>query len=551
MILSFPLARTLLNDYNPKVMKEKTPSKKMKKSPNKGDTGTVSPEAAATSAVDSVVSPNLTTPPVIGGAKTMADLLARQKNKIRTFTYGDIIEGTIVSLTSKEILIDLGAKSEGIITGRELGIERAPARRFKNKFAGRNSRPYTDAARQSQIARLIKNLKVGDKIAAFVLQAENDQGYIVLSLRRAAPEQRWHELETIYEKDEPLTVTISEYNRGGFLVDAAGVTGFVPMSHLSREHLASLDANIPAVTGGGMIESANETEEEEIEGELLVEVPAEGLPELPEEALKAVKEEKRKLSEKKAVTNPDLVWQSDESRDKKANPLIGEKLTVKIIEMDRAKNRLVLSEKEALTKEDREKIETVLKTLTVGEVLDGTVTGVMPFGLFVELMALPGPKGKKLPLNGVEGLVHVSELAWEKVAQPRDLYRVGDKVKVKVLEVDPDLFRIALSIKQTETNPWDGAEERYTAGSIVEGEVIKIVPFGAFVRLEKGLDGLIHVTETTGPLKVGERIKAFVIEVNPTEQRLALSIKKLSPPPPVPSEPPAPVVPAPAPIAVS
>lgn len=361
----------------------------------------------------------------------MAELLAKTEYKIPTFSYGDLVEGTVIATSRREILVDLGAKSEGFIANREL----------------EEGLPF------------VKNLKVGDHVLASVLQAENDQGYIVLSLKRAANERRWRELEDLFEKDKPLKVKVREYNRGGFLAEAAGVTGFIPMSHLKKGHFGGFSPNG---------ENARVLEEE-------------------------------------------------------VGKMIGEELTVKIIEMDRNQNRLVLSEKEALTETERQELEKALASLKIGQVLEGRVTGIMPFGLFVELKG----SGRQKALEKLEGLVHISEVAWEKVAHPRDLYRVNDKVKVKVLEVDPGLFKVALSIKQTVKNPWEGAEKRYKVGDVVAGEVLKIVPFGAFVRLEPGLDGLIHVTETTGPLKVGEKVKALVLEVNPTEQRLALSLKKL------------------------
>lgn len=357
------------------------------------------------------------------GASTMAELLQKTGYKIPNFSYGDIVEGKVVSVSRNEILLDVGAKAEGLIAGREL-----------------EEQPH-----------LWKTLKIGDRLAAFVVQAENDQGYLVLSLRKAVPDKRFKELEELYDKDETLPVRVTDYTKGGFLVDAGGVPGFVPLSHLSRAHAAKVQKG---------------------HGELA----------------------------------------------EKARALIGENLTVKIIEMDRLANRLVLSEKEVVSEQEKEARTTFLEALAPGQILAGRVSGVMPFGLFVEI----GPAAA-----GLEGMVHLSEVAWERVTRAGDYYQVGDKVKVKVLEVDPALQKIALSVKQTQTNPWEGAQQRYVVGRVVEGEVAKIVPFGAFVRLEKGLDGLIHVTETTGPLKVGEKVKAVVLDVNPSEQRLALSLKKM------------------------
>lgn len=355
-------------------------------------------------------------------ATTMAELLDKTGYKVPSFNYGNIIEGTVVSLSHSAILLDIGAKSEGIISGREM--EENPG--------------------------FWKTLKIGDKISAFVVQAENDQGYVVLSLRRAYPERRWKELEELYEKDTAFPVRITEFNKGGFLADA-GVPGFIPMSQLSRKHVMEIQKN-----HGEMVE--------------------------------------------------------------KTRFLIGATITVKIIEMDRILNRLVLSEKEVLTDEEKKSRVDYMTALLPDQVVTGAVTGVMPFGLFVQL------GGDEM---NIEGMVHLSELSWDKVSRAGDLYKIGDVVTAKVMEVEPTLGRVSLSIRATQPNPWAGVVERYPVGSVAEGTVTKIVPFGAFVRLEKGIEGLIHVSETTGPLKAGEKVKAMVLDVNPNEQRLALSLKKM------------------------
>lgn len=361
-------------------------------------------------------------------AASMAELLEKTGYNVPSFTYGSIVEGKIVSIAHNEILVDVGAKAEGIIAGREL--EENPG--------------------------LWKTLKVGDTLAAFVVQSENDQGYLVLSLRKAYPQQRWGELETLYEKDELVEVLITDFTKGGFLVDA-GVPGFIPLSQLSRKNAKQLQS---------------------------------GHGDLPE----------------------------------KAKFLIGRRLTVKIIEMDRALNRLVFSEKEVLSEEERKMREEFLLSLKPGQIVTGTITGIMPFGFFVELGTPINEEGVSF---SIEGMVHQSEISWEKSGRIGEQYKVGDVVSAKVLDVEPAVGRVSLSIRQTKENPWTGVGERYVVGSVVEGEVVKIVPFGAFVRLEKGVEALIHVTETTGPLKVGEKVKAMVLDVNPNEQRLALSLKKM------------------------
>ncbi len=354
----------------------------------------------------------------------MTKLLKDSDIDIKQFQFGDLVEGVVVSAGSNEVLVDVGAKSEGIITGEEL----------------------VDSDKS------YKNLKPGDTVLAMVIQSENDQGYLVLSLKRAEKDRKWSNIEDAYETGAVLEVTVLEYTKGGLLVDCLGMRGFVPLSHLDRVHFAEDLTNTA---------SGNEAE----------------------------------LKESLQV-------------------LAGKQLKVKVIEHDRAKNRLVLSEKEAAATYSEEAREEKLSQINEGDILEGIVTGVMPFGLFVDL-------------NGVEGLVHISEIAWEKVSNPADYYSVGSPIEVKVLGIDDKSKKLALSVKQLIKNPWEGVEERYSEGTKVEGVVSKIVPFGAFVNLEKGLDGLIHVSEAATPLKIGDKVEAIVTNVDGSKQKLALSTRRL------------------------
>ncbi len=194
---------------------------------------------------------------------------------------------------------------------------------------------------------------------------------------------------------------------------------------------------------------------------------------------------------------------------------LAEKLKVKVIELDQLKNRMVMSEKDALADYSPEVKQERLARIKVDDVLEGIVTGIMPFGIFVDL-------------DGVEGLVHISEIAWEKVSHPANYYKVGSAVTVKVLGVDDNSGKLALTIKRLTSNPWEKVDQTYPVGTVVTGKVSKIVPFGAFVNLEKGLDGLIHVSETTGPLQEGQEVQAIVTQVDVANQKLALSVKQLA-----------------------
>ena len=248
-----------------------------------------------------------------------------------------------------------------------------------------------------------------------------------------------------------LEATVVEYNKGGLLADCLGLRGFIPLSHLDRVHFANDIAKFAAGS------------ESELKASLKV--------------------------------------------------LSGKVLKVKIIEMDKSKNRLVLSEKDALGAYSEEARHEKLAKIKAGDVLEGIVTGIMPFGVFVDL-------------DGVEGLVHISEIAWEKVNHPSNYFAVGSTVQVKVLGIDGESGKLALSVKRLTENPWEKAEEKYKVGTKVQGVVSKVVPFGAFVNLEKGLDGLVHVSETSGPLKEGEEVTAVVTQVDAENQKLALSIRQ-------------------------
>lgn len=354
----------------------------------------------------------------------MSKLLSDSTIDIRQFNVGDVVEGMVVSTDAKSILVDVGAKSEGIITSDEFSISQ----------------------------EINENIKPGDTVLAVVIQSDSSQGHLVLSLKRAEKERRWRDIELAYKNGTLVEATILEYNKGGLLVDCFGLRGFVPLSHLDRVHFAD---NSQKAAGGA-------------ESDL-------------KEAMKF---------------------------------LSGRKIKTKVIEFDKEKNRLVLSEKDAVTEYSDLAKEEKLKTVKTGDVLEGIVTGIMPFGVFVDL-------------GGIEGLVHISEIAWEKVSHPSNYYSVGSTIQVKVLGVDEDSKKLALSVKQLSENPWINVNEKYPVGCVVTGKVSKVVPFGAFVNLEKGLDALIHVTETTGPLNEGDDVTAVVTNVDSENQKLALSIKQL------------------------
>jgi small subunit ribosomal protein S1 len=354
----------------------------------------------------------------------MSKLLADRGVDIKQFTPGELIEGMVISVSHGEVLLDVGAKSEGIITGPELGEDKS-----------------------------YLSLKPGDTILAQVVQSENDQGYIVMSFKRAEKDRKWIDVDDAFKNGSVLEAVVLEYNKGGLLAECLGLRGFIPLSHLDRVHFANDIAKFAAGS------------EAELKNSLKV--------------------------------------------------LSGKVLKVKVIELDREKNRLVLSEKDALSTYSEEARQEKLSNIKENDTLEGIVTGIMPFGVFVDL-------------DGVEGLVHISEIAWEKVNHPSTYFKVGETVKVKVLGIDDGSGKLALSVKRLTDNPWNNVEDKYPIGTKVKGKVSKIVPFGAFVNLEKGLDGLIHVSETNGPLEEGQEVEVIVTQVDGSNQKLALSVRHLA-----------------------
>ena len=342
---------------------------------------------------------------------------------------GEIREGTIVSIGRGEILIDIGAKSEGIIENREM--------------------EKMSSHRKSQLA-------VGDDVMVYVLNPEDREGNVVLSLSKAEEEMDWRWAEELLESQDVLEGQVSGYNKGGLLVQMRNIRGFVPASQLD---------NI-----------------------------------------------RREIS---YGASPDERWAH----------MVGETVQVKVIEVDRSRNRLILSERAAMKEWRESQKDRLLDELKEGEIREGRVINLADFGAFVDL-------------GGADGLIHLSELSWKRVSHPREVVQVGDTVQVYVLNVDRERRRIGLSLKRLEKDPWHAIEEEYQVGTLVEGTITKLTKFGAFAKIE-GLDdieGLIHISElseehVTHPREVvneGQVVTVRIIRVDSQRRRLGLSIKRVS-----------------------
>ena len=371
-------------------------------------------------------------PPVPTGPEptTMEELLAEQNADIKSFKHGDVVEGSVVRIDKDEILVDIGAKSEGVVSNREL--------------FGRNT--------EAQPA-----LAVGDVVLVYVLQPESPEGHVVLSLRRAGLERKWRSMQEQFEAGVIIEAPVIDHNKGGLIVDC-GIRGFVPISQI-------------------------------------VDFPRRPQNDQPRDAAQEIAE--------------------------KLQPFVGRKLRLKILEVNRKANRLILSEKVALYEERREKRDELFSSLQVGQRVKGSVRSIAPFGVFVDL-------------GGIDGLVHKSELSWNKVNNPEGGYRVGEEVEAEVIDINHERGRISLSIRRLQPDPWHSTVADFKVGDIIDGTVTKLVNFGAFVRVRDGLEGLIHISELSNQrvahpgdvVHEGQSLKLRIISLDSERHRLGLSLKQ-------------------------
>jgi small subunit ribosomal protein S1 len=341
--------------------------------------------------------------------------------------YGDVVAGTIVRVDPREILIDIGSKSEGIVDQKEL---------------------------EGMSAEALKKFEVGERVLAYVLYPEDRDGNVVLSLARAQMERDWREAEDLLKSEQVFEAQVAGFNKGGLIVRVGKVRGFVPATQLES-------------TFRRRAEPVGESGESDLAA------------------------------------------------------LVGKKLFLKVIELDRERNRLILSERAAMREMRKGQKERLLVELKEGDVRTGTVTSVADFGVFVAL-------------GGVDGMIHLSELSWTKINHPSDLVKVGDEVKVQVLSVDRDRERIALSLKRLQAEPWTTVEERYKVGQLVTGTITKLASFGAFARLDDNIEGLVHISELADRriqhpkevVKEGDTVTLRVIRIDAARRRLGLSLKR-------------------------
>lgn len=359
----------------------------------------------------------------LDGASLMEQFLSDPSHDYKTLKYGDVLEGTIMHVDREELLVDIGSKAEGIVPSKE----------------------YSSLSTEEK-----DKLQVGDSILVFVVQPENPEGHPVVSIDRARQEKSWRRLQELHEANEMIEAEVTNYNKGGLLVNLDGVRGFVPASQVSE------------IRGGD--ESAK---------------------------------------------------QADMAR------LIGSSLPLKVIEINRHRNRLILSERQAVQERRDVMKEQLIQELAEGEIRKGRVSSICDFGAFVDI-------------GGADGLVHLSELSWSRVRHPSELLKIGQEVDVYVLGINASEKKIALSIKRTQAEPWSRVANSYEVGQLVKGTVTQLANFGAFARIEDGIEGLIHVSELADeriqhPKQVvqeGQELLLRIIRIDPQRRRMGLSLRR-------------------------
>ncbi len=344
-------------------------------------------------------------------------MFGQYEESMRAIGEGEIVRGTVLSIDEKDVLVDVGFKSEGIISLSE----------------------FPDPT----------SIKVGDILEVFLEKMENQDGLVVLSKQRADFVRVWDRVKEAHDNGQVVEGKLIRKIKGGVVVDLYGVEAFLPGSQIALRQVQNVDA------------------------------------------------------------------------------LLGQTVSVKIIKLNKRRRNIVVSRR-AVLEEERDRMKsTILKDLAKDQIREGVVKNITDFGAFVDL-------------GGIDGLLHITDMSWGRVQHPSELVKIGDKVRVKVLNFDPEKERISLGLKQLEAYPWEGVEEKYKVGDRIKGKVVSITDYGAFVELEKGIEGLIHVSEMSWtrhvrhPSKVvniGDIIEAVVLKVDKGNEKISLGLKQVEPDP--------------------
>jgi len=345
--------------------------------------------------------------------KTMEELLKKHNSEIRGLKAGEKITATVIEITKSGVVLDVGRKSEGMVTGECF----------------------------DEVRDYVKTLKKGEKVSALVLEAEGRDGLPVLSLRHAAQNSVWDRLSEAKKKGKTVSVMGKSVGDSGVAVEFENVFGFVPLSQIGKE----------------------------------------------------------------ALRDP--------------QKLVGNRFNVKVIDLNRGNKRVIFSERAVSEASDVKLEMKAMKKISEGDVFEGEVAQITGFGAFVRIWVEVG--GKKIP---IEGLVHISELSWQKIGKVGDMLAAGDKVNVVVISVDDG--KIALSIKKAQKDPWDEVEKKYKTDMKIDGKIIRKSGFGLFVELEPGIEGLVHITKIPpgSNYNKGDIVKVYVEEVNKEGRKISLGL---------------------------
>jgi small subunit ribosomal protein S1 len=335
---------------------------------------------------------------------------------VKNYREGSIVKGHILEKRPKEFLIDIGYKSEGVVSASE----------FDNP----------------------EEIQVGDEVEVLLERLENDQGMVILSRLKASQRQNWSKIVKLFEAEGIIKGRVKSVVKGGLIVNV-GVEAFLPASQV--------DINPP----------------------------------------------------------------------KDLTQFVGNTYDFKIVKLNEDRKNVVLSRRELIEAERSERRQQFLGTMSAGDKVEGTVKNITDFGAFLDL-------------DGIDGLLHITDMSWARLTHPSEAVKPGDRLTVVVLEINKDKERISLGLKQLQSNPWDGLEERFPIGQKIKGKVTNLMPYGAFVQIEEGIEGLIHVSELswtkriTRPsdvLTLGQDIEAVVLGVNKEDQKISLGVRQLEPNP--------------------
>ena len=344
--------------------------------------------------------------------ETNQELAQLYADSIHDFEEGSLVQGTVVRITPRDIFVDIGYKAEGVIALSE----------------------FDDP----------KSLQLGQTVEVFLESKDTEDGLLLLSKRKADRDVGWGHIINKYKEEDIIKGTVIKKVKGGLTVDIGSVEAFLPASLVALKGFTNLDQ------------------------------------------------------------------------------FVGQVMDVKIIKINRSRKNIVVSRRDALVKEMEEKKTKLLSELQVGIIREGAVKNITDFGVFVDL-------------GGIDGLLHITDMSWGRINHPSEIVSIGDKIEVKILDYDKENNRISLGLKQKIANPWTQALEKYPVGTKIQGKVVNIVPYGAFIELEKGIEGLVHISELSWTrrvgnpneiVKIGESVEAVVLSVEPENQKMALGIRQ-------------------------